>query len=198
MLAPLNNCVSLTFIQCCRMQTLSDAFTRMLESVPATYELYLAAKLEPVSLVSGLAFTKALFTTSTTRSRWLLGRFSFATIYVLIFPVLFGATTGYFTPTKSVWVLPGGTYMDGDWENRFWEREGNFPLATLCIVIENGQVVNLPPNATILPPFGERDRNTSWSSPLILTGSSPYPSLDATISQESQLWRNLSNCRSCL
>ena len=169
----------------------------MMESLPATYELYLAAKLAPVSIASGFTFARALFSMTTTRSRWLLGWFTFATFYVLAFPVLVGATTGYFSPSKGAIVVPGGSYLE--LSTPIHVPEAFYPLATVCLSVKNAERINLPPNATIIPPLGERDITTVWGSGIfdpLRTANAPYPSLTNNSSHDSQLWRNLSNCKS--
>jgi len=92
----------------------------MSETAPATYQLYVAAKFNPISMGSVVTFAKAVFEVSSARHKFLMAWFVFAAFYILALPTIFSASTGYFSPSIQVFALPGGTYIENE-EDWVWE-----------------------------------------------------------------------------
>ncbi|KAG9232822.1 hypothetical protein BJ875DRAFT_513702 [Amylocarpus encephaloides] len=171
----------------------SDALTRMLETVPASYELYLAAKLDPISIDSVIIFCNGLVAMKGTRQRWLMVWFFYATMFVLAFPTLFSASTGYFSPSMDAYTMPGGNiYVASSGIREFFEDSTD-----ACYKIPNGPLIGLPPNATFVQPKQEGverlDRYFNYNSSSRVGFHAPYPFVTGNSTNEVALWMNLSN-----
>lgn len=82
------------------------------------------------------SFSKALCETPGIRSRFLMGWLAFVSLYVLAYPTLFSAATGYFSPLEEVIMMPGEEdYFNVlDWQISSDEVHGLKP----CLRLKNG------------------------------------------------------------
>ena len=76
-----------------------DELVCLMENTPISYELYVSLVFDTTSLLTAWKSMKALSKSNTWRSRTFLVWFGLSTLYVLAFPTLMGAATGYVTPS---------------------------------------------------------------------------------------------------
>ena len=88
-----------------------DALVSLLEATPVSYDLYAALVFETTSLLATWKAMKALFKLRNWRSRIFLTWFCLTTVYVLAFPTLMGAATGYVTPSYPGYSMPDGNTL---------------------------------------------------------------------------------------
>ena len=78
-----------------------DELVCLMESTPISYELYIHTVFDTTSLIAVWKSLKALSKYGSWRTRVFIVWFSLATTYILAFPTLMGAATGYVNPSKS-------------------------------------------------------------------------------------------------
>ncbi|MCJ1423557.1 hypothetical protein MMC29_001441 [Sticta canariensis] len=83
-----------------------DGLTRLLETSAVSYQLYATIVFDNSSLQSTWTSLKAIFTGHSWRGRAFLAWFFVASIYVLAFPALVSAATGYLSPSTSGILMP--------------------------------------------------------------------------------------------
>lgn len=163
----------------------------MVESVPVTYDLYIAVKFNPTSFVGLISFIKGLRSVDTTRYRFVMGWFICAAAHVLFFPTLFGASTGYYSPSKAVYQVEGSsTYIEAPHYMAFFEK-----LANSCFKIENGPLIGLPEHF-ILQPREVSLSTTNWryNKSIEYGKTKPYRFVTGPAPNDTSLWMNLTNC----
>lgn len=88
-----------------------DGLTRLLETSAVSYQLYATIVFDHSSLQSTWTSLKAIFTGHGWRGRAFLAWFFVASIYVLAFPALMSAATGYLSPSSPGIRLPDQTVI---------------------------------------------------------------------------------------
>lgn len=116
-----------------------DGLVSLMETTPLSYDLYTSLVFETTSLLSTWKAVTTLIKSQSWRSRVFMLWFCLATFYILSWPTLMGAATGYVNPST-----PGYSMTDG-----------NFVMAsasnlTTCISLDRGEMIG-EPNGTIVP-----------------------------------------------
>ena len=88
-----------------------DGLTRLLETSAVSYQLYATMVFDNCSLQSAWTSLKAIFTGHGWRGRAFLAWFFVASIYVLAFPALMSAATGYLSPSTEGIRMPDQTVV---------------------------------------------------------------------------------------
>lgn len=88
-----------------------DGLTRLLENSSVSYQLYATMVFDTTSLLSTWSTLNAIFTGHGWRGRAFLAWFFVASIYVLGFPAMMSAATGYVSPSTSGFQLPNNTFV---------------------------------------------------------------------------------------
>ena len=88
-----------------------DGLTRLLENSSVSYQLYATMVFDTTSLWSTWSTLNAIFTGHGWRGRAFLAWFFLASIYVLGFPAMMSAATGYVSPSTSGFQLPDHTFV---------------------------------------------------------------------------------------
>ncbi len=87
---------------------LMDALTRLMESSPVSYQLYATLVFETTSIFAAWGSLKGLVRSKGWRARVIMAWSAIAIAYVLAFPTLMGAATGYVNPSKTNFRMPDG------------------------------------------------------------------------------------------
>lgn len=116
-----------------------DALVSLLEKTPVSYDLYTSLVFDTTSLLSTWKATKVIVKSGSSQSRVFMMWFSLATLYILAFPTLMGAATGYVNPSNSGYNM----------------SDGNFVMAsssslTNCFSLDHGALIGQT-NETIVP-----------------------------------------------
>lgn len=131
-----------------------DGLTRLLETSSVSYRLYATTVFHTTSLESTWSTFKAIFTGHGWRGRAFLAWFFVASIYVLGFPALMSAATGYVSPSTAGLRLPDQTFVS------FTSRE-----IVYCFSITNGALIGLMKNETLIFGPSIQDFLSSESEP---------------------------------
>lgn len=118
-----------------------DGLTRLLETSSVSYQLYATMVFHTTSLWSTWSTLKAVFTGHGWRGRAFLAWFFVASIYVLGFPALMSAATGYVSPSTAGLRMPDQTFLSST------SRE-----IVNCFSIENGALFGMKNETLILGP----------------------------------------------
>ena len=118
-----------------------DGLTRLLETSAVSYQLYATIVFDNSSLQSTWTSLKAVFTGHSWRGRAFLAWFFVASIYVLAFPALMSAATGYLSPSTQGIRMPNQTFVSST------SRD-----IVNCFYISNGAntLIGLGPNETLV------------------------------------------------
>ncbi|MCJ1265185.1 hypothetical protein MMC22_005060 [Lobaria immixta] len=143
-----------------------DGLTRLLEASSVSYQLYAAMVFDTTSLWSTWSTFKAIFTGHGWRGRAFLAWFFVASIYVLGFPALMSAATGYVSPSTTGLRMPDQTFVS------FTSRE-----IVNCFNITNGALFGLKNEALIFgpsiqdfsPPIFESTSSLNSTYPIFMT-----------------------------
>lgn len=128
---------------------------------------------------------------ATTRYRFLMGWFVCATIYVLTFPTLFSASTGYYSPSRTVYQVNGSsTYVEMKSYEDFFDNLANF-----CFKIQNGPLIGLSEDLLLEPKeVSSSTTNKRYTDKIEYGTTAPYPFVTGNAPNDTSLWMNLTNC----
>lgn len=138
-----------------------DGLTRMLEASSVSYQLYATMVFDTTSLWSTWSTLKAIFTGHGWRGRAFLAWFFVASIYVLGFPALMSAATGYVSPSTTGFRMPDQTFVSST------SRE-----IVNCFNITNGALFGMKNGTLILGP-SVQDQDLSSYGPE--SNQDPFP-----------------------
>lgn len=123
-----------------------DGLTRLMETSAVSHQLYVSIVFETSSLVSTWRSLKAVSTGHGWRGRAFLAWFGLATLYILAYPTLMSAATGYLKPSDVRYRVQKDTLISPDSKN-----------LTACIQIHNAPAIGLDDGYIVLgPPLNER------------------------------------------
>lgn len=123
-----------------------DGLTRLLETSAVSYQLYATMVFDNSSLRSAWSSLKAIFTGHGWRGRAFLAWFFVASIYVLGFPALMSAATGYVSPSTAGIRLPDQTVLSSTSS----EIVNCYDIAELISMIGNSSLIGLDSNKTLI------------------------------------------------
>ncbi|MCJ1266805.1 hypothetical protein MMC22_006690 [Lobaria immixta] len=146
-----------------------DGLTRLLEASSVSYQLYATMVFDTTSLWSTWSTLKAIFTGHGWRGRAFLAWFFVASIYVLGFPALMSAATGYVSPSTAGLRMPDQTFVSS--------TSGEI---VHCFNITNGALIGLKNETLIFGP-SIQDYQSEPRSSLNLT----YPMFMTMVEYES-------------
>lgn len=118
-----------------------DGLTRLMETSAVSYRLYASIVFETSSLTSTWCALKAVFTAHGWRGRAFLAWFGLATLYVLAYPTLMSAATGYLNPSEIRYRVQNDILISPDSND-----------LTYCIQIHNAPLIGLPDGCMIMGP----------------------------------------------
>ena len=118
-----------------------DGVLRLLEQAPISYELYASLTLNTSSLSTTIRVLREMFRVKGWKGKVFLIWFFLASLYILSFPSIISATGGYLTPSTARYAMPDGNYISADSEE-----------LTSCMQFNQGQLIGLPQNETLLGP----------------------------------------------
>ena len=160
-----------------------DGLVSLMETVSVSYDEYTALVFDTTSLLSTWKATKAIAKSGSWRSRVFMFWFCLATFYILSFPTLMSAATGYVNPST-----PGYSMSDG---NFIMASASNL---TTCIYLDNGEMIG-ESNGTVIPGPQALVDPISLDSPYPSYG--PYEPLDTndTVTKDYPDYMVLRNCK---
>lgn len=88
-----------------------DALVSLMETTSVSYDVYSSLVFDTTSLLSTWKATKALIKSGSWRSRVFMFWFCLASFYILSFPTLMGAATGYVNPSDSGYIMDDGNFV---------------------------------------------------------------------------------------
>ena len=88
-----------------------DALVSLMESTSVSYDVYSSLVFDTTSLLSTWKATKALVKSASWRSRIFMFWFCLASFYILSFPTLMGAATGYVNPSNPGYSMDDGSFV---------------------------------------------------------------------------------------
>ena len=115
-----------------------DALVSLMETTSVSYDVYSTLVFDTTSLLSTWLATKALIKSGSWRSRIFMLWFCLATFYILSFPTLMGAATGYVNPSSPTYSMDGGSLVTASASN-----------LTACVTLVNGEMIG-ERNGTII------------------------------------------------
>lgn len=107
-----------------------DGLVSLLETTPVSYEMYASLVFDTTSLLSTWKATKVVIKSGRLRSRVFMFCFCLATFYILAFPTLMGAATGYVNPSKVGYSMSDGNFV-----------VASSTALTNCISLESGELI---------------------------------------------------------
>ena len=116
-----------------------DALVSLMETTSVSYDVYSTLVFDTTSLLSTWRATKALIKSRSWRSRVFMFWFCLASFYILSFPTLMGAATGYVNPSSPAYSMDDGSLVTASAKN-----------LTSCITLVNGEMIG-ERNGTIYP-----------------------------------------------
>ena len=116
-----------------------DGLVSLLEKTSVSYDLYTSLVFDTTSLLSTWKATKVIVKSGSYRSRVFMIWFSLATLYILAFPTLMGAATGYVNPSNSGYSMSDGNFVMASSDN-----------LTHCFLLDHGELIGKN-NSTIVP-----------------------------------------------
>lgn len=123
-----------------------DGLTRLLETSAVSYQLYATMVFDNSSLWSAWNSLKAIFTGHGWRGRAFLAWFFVASIYVLGFPALMSAATGYVSPSTVGLRMPDQTFIS----SASSEIVNCYNIVELISIIGNSSLIGLDSNKTLI------------------------------------------------
>ena len=118
-----------------------DGLTRLMETSAVSYQLYAFIVVETSSLTSIWCSLKAVSTGHGWRGRAFLAWFGLATLYILAYPTLMSAATGYLTPSDIRYRVLSDTLISPDSHD-----------LTACVQIHNAPAIGLDEGYIVLGP----------------------------------------------
>ena len=150
-----------------------DALVSLMETTSVSYDAYSTLVFDTTSLLSTWKATKALVKSTSWRSRAFMFWFCLASFYILSFPTLMGAATGYVNPSSPAYNSGEGSLVTASAEN-----------LTTCITLINGEMI------------GERN-GTIYPGPQALVAPIYNSSINGTSTEEYEQHRDYWQLRNC-
>ena len=119
-----------------------DSLVALMEKAAVTYDMYTSIAFSTTSLWALWESLKALFRLKGIRAKLFMLWFALAVTYVLAFPTLMGAATGYVNPSTTSYNMGNGTWAPVDTLKLF--HCANVTKGSL-IGLKDGEIVNGPP-----------------------------------------------------
>ena len=116
-----------------------DGLAHLMETSAVSYDLYASVVFETTSIKSIWSASQALCTKLGARGRLFLAWIVLSTCYVLIYPALISAASGYVTPSTLGFRAPDQSFVTPQSD-----------LFTDCYTVKHGWMIGLP-NNTIIP-----------------------------------------------
>ncbi|KAL8795150.1 MAG: hypothetical protein Q9195_002305 [Heterodermia aff. obscurata] len=116
-----------------------DALVTLMETTSVSYDVYSSLVFDTTSLLSTWKATKALIKSGSWRSRVFMFWFCLASFYILSFPTLMGAATGYVSPSTVGYNMDDGSFVTA-----------SSASLTSCVTLYDGDMIQ-EPNGTIYP-----------------------------------------------
>lgn len=157
-----------------------DGLARLMETSAVSYQLYASTVFETSSLTSTWRSLKAVSTGHSWRGRIFFAWFGLSTIYVLGYPTLMSATTGYLNPSEMRYHMENNTLIAPDSDD-----------LTECIQIINAHRVGFDDVYIVLGP-SENELRRSKESDLRLNHPDFY-TLYQFIEQEGKSFSTVSH-----